>query len=105
MGQVYKYCKYLGKVVPIEEAHEREAIEKKASSLYIQDEMPATKHPLDGKYYTSKAKFREVTRAAGYTEVGDAYERGYDPEKEKEKESNAKIHEIISEEFRERLNR
>lgn len=35
------------------------------------DEMEATKHPVDGKYYTSQAKFREVTKAHGYVEMGN----------------------------------
>jgi len=37
----------------------------------ISDEMPATRHMADGQYYTSKAKFRAATRAAGCIEVGN----------------------------------
>ena len=37
----------------------------------ISDEMPETRHMADGKYYTSKKKFREATRAAGCVEVGN----------------------------------
>lgn len=37
----------------------------------IRDEMDPTRHMADGKYYTSKAKFREATRAAGCVEVGN----------------------------------
>lgn len=37
----------------------------------ISDEMPATRHMADGKHYTSKAKFREATRAAGCIEMGN----------------------------------
>ncbi len=37
----------------------------------ISDEMPETRHMADGKYYTSKAKFRQATRAAGCVEVGN----------------------------------
>lgn len=37
----------------------------------ISDEMPATRHMADGKHYTSKAKFRAATRAAGCIEVGN----------------------------------
>jgi hypothetical protein len=36
----------------------------------ISDEMPATEQ-VDGKWYTSKAKFRAVGRAHGLTEVGN----------------------------------
>jgi hypothetical protein len=37
----------------------------------ISDIMPETKHMADGQVYTSKAKFREATRAAGCIEVGN----------------------------------
>ena len=37
----------------------------------IGDEMPATQHPMDGKFYSSKSAFREVTRAHGCYEVGN----------------------------------
>ena len=37
----------------------------------ISDEMAATRHMADGKYYTSKKKFRDATRAAGCIEIGD----------------------------------
>jgi hypothetical protein len=36
----------------------------------ISDEMPAVEQ-VDGRYYTSKAKFRAVGRAHGLTEVGN----------------------------------
>jgi hypothetical protein len=39
----------------------------------IGDEMPAVTHPSNGKYYTSKSKFRAETRARGLTEVGNEY--------------------------------
>lgn len=39
-------------------------------SFVISDEMSETRHMADGKMYTSKAKFREATRAAGCVEVG-----------------------------------
>jgi len=37
----------------------------------IVDEMPPTKSMADGRFYTSKRKFREVTRAHGLVEVGN----------------------------------
>lgn len=40
------------------------------ASFVISDEMPHTRHMADGKYYTSKAKFRQATRAHGCVEVG-----------------------------------
>ena len=53
-----------------------EFIEKtKASSFdapqVISDEMPALRHMADGKYYTSKHRFRAATRAAGCVEIGN----------------------------------
>jgi hypothetical protein len=39
--------------------------------MVIADEMPATQHMADGKFYTSKRKFRAVTRAQGFIEVGN----------------------------------
>lgn len=45
----------------------------------LNDEMPATQHPLTGEVFTSKTKFRAVTKAHGYEEVGTAYENGWRP--------------------------
>jgi len=41
------------------------------SHQVIEDTMPLTWHPLDGRHYDSKSKFREVTRAHGGEEVGN----------------------------------
>lgn len=35
------------------------------------DEMPPTRHMVNGKYYTSKKKFRDETKARGCIEVGN----------------------------------
>jgi len=35
------------------------------------DEMAPLRHMADGKHYTSKAKFREATKAAGCVEIGN----------------------------------
>ena len=37
----------------------------------ISDEMDATRHMADNRMYTSKAKFRQATRAANCIEVGN----------------------------------
>lgn len=37
----------------------------------ISDCMSDTRHMADGKYYSSKAKFREITKDHGCIEVGD----------------------------------
>jgi len=48
--------------------------------------MPPTRNPLNPKeIYTSKSKLRAAYRAAGAVEVGDAYDRGYVPEKESQR--------------------
>jgi hypothetical protein len=37
----------------------------------ISDEMGPTRHMCDGRYYDSKARFRQTTRAYGCVEVGN----------------------------------
>jgi hypothetical protein len=39
--------------------------------MVISDSMPDLRHMADGKYYSSKAKFREITKAHGCQEVGN----------------------------------
>jgi len=73
----YGYCPIAKKVVPVHEIQR----ESKAIDLHIQDEMAPTRHPVTGEYFTSKSKFRATTRALGYEEVGNDYDRGYEPEK------------------------
>ena len=77
--KLYQYCHEQQKVVPVENIKR----EKYARDLFIQDEMPPTRNPLNPKeVYTSKSKLRAAYRAAGAIEVGDAYERGYIPDRE-----------------------
>lgn len=77
--KLYQYCHEQQKVVPVENIKR----EKYARDLFIQDEMPPTRNPLNPKeVYTSKSKLRAAYRAAGAVEVGDAYERGYIPDRE-----------------------
>jgi hypothetical protein len=42
-----------------------------ACPMVIGDTMPETQHMADGNYYTSKRRFRDVTRAHGCVEVGN----------------------------------
>lgn len=81
----YGYCSVQKKVVPVDQIQR----ETKALDLYIQDEMPPTRHPVTGEVFTSKAKFREVTRALGFEEVGNDYDNGYEPERKLERETQA----------------
>jgi hypothetical protein len=79
--KLYQYCHKQQKVVPIEEVHRE--YQSHARDLFIQDEMEPTRNPLNPKeVYTSKSKLRAAYRAAGAIEVGDAYDRGYRPERE-----------------------
>lgn len=59
-----------GKLVDRNKAGPRNA-KLGSASFVISDEMAETRHMADGKTYTSKAKFRQATRAAGCVEVGN----------------------------------
>lgn len=77
----FQYCHIQKKVVPIEEVQQR--AQSNARDLFIQDEMEPTKNPLNPKeIYTSKSKLRAAYKAAGAVEVGDAYDRGYQTDRE-----------------------
>jgi hypothetical protein len=76
----YIYCHTQKKVVPIEELPR----ESKAINYMSSDEMAPTRNPLNPReVYTSKSKLRAVYKAAGAVEVGDSYDRGYVPPKER----------------------
>lgn len=78
---LFQYCPVQQKVVPITEVQRR--VQSNAKDLFIQDEMEPTRSPLNPKeIYTSKSKLRAAYRAAGAVEVGDAYDRGYIPDRE-----------------------
>lgn len=90
--KLYQYCHEQKKVVPIEEVKRR--VESNARDLFIQDEMEPTRNPLNPKeVYTSKSKLRAAYKAAGAIEVGDAYDKGYIPDRE----SGASERRLISE--------
>ena len=79
--KLFQYCPVQQKVVPIEEV--KREYQSKARDLFIQDEMEPTRNPLNPKeIYTSKSKLRAAYKAAGAIEVGDAYDRGYIPDRE-----------------------
>lgn len=79
--QLFQYCYEKKKVVPIEEVQRR--VQSNARDLFIQDEMEPTRNPLNPKeIYTSKSKLRAAYKAAGAVEVGDAYDKGYIPDRE-----------------------
>lgn len=80
--KLFQYCPVAEKVVPVEQVQKR--VQSNARDLFIQDEMEPTRNPLNPKeVYTSKSKLRAAYKAAGAVEVGDAYDRGYTPEKER----------------------
>lgn len=85
--KLFQYCHTQKKVVPIEEVQRSRGTW--ARDLFIQDEMEPTRNPLNPKeVYTSKSKLRAAYRAAGAVEVGDSYEKGYNPEKRSEQSTN-----------------
>jgi hypothetical protein len=45
--------------------------EPEVKTTIVNDEMPPTVHPCDGKVYTSAKKFRATTAAHGCVEFGD----------------------------------
>jgi hypothetical protein len=58
-----------------------------ATPYVISDEMPETEQ-VDGRFYTSKAKFRAVGRSLGLTEVGNEKlkpKQRFDPKRERRK--------------------
>jgi hypothetical protein len=80
--KLFRYCPIQQKVVPIEEIERR--AQSNARDLFIQDEMEPTRNPLNPKeVYTSKSKLRAAYRAVGAVEVGDAYDKGYQSDREK----------------------
>lgn len=101
----WKWDRVAKKLVPLNEPDM--VVHAEAAHGFIQDEMPVTKHPVDGRYYTSKAKFRAVTRASGRVEVGDAYEKNInDPAffQEQKAEPSREYKEKIHSTFKEILN-
>lgn len=79
--KLFQWCPVKQKVVPIEQVERR--AQSNARDLFIQDEMEPTRNPLNPKeIYTSKSKLRAVYKAAGAIEVGDAYDRGYQTDRE-----------------------
>lgn len=91
---VLGWCPKKKKVVPIDEI-ERDTTQM-ARNYYTTDEMPPTRNPLNSKeIYTSKSALRKAYKAAGAVEIGDAYERGYNPEKEQQREQKKAIDKLI----------
>lgn len=58
-----------GVLVPIEQATPLVQVFGSGPAV-ISDAMAPTRHMCDGNYYTSKAAFRETTKAHGCVEVG-----------------------------------
>ena len=50
---------------------------------YSSDEIEPTRHMANNKYYTSKKKFREATKAAGCIEIGNETSHMLKPRKSK----------------------
>jgi hypothetical protein len=79
--KLFQWCPIQQKVVPIEQVVRQ--VHANARHGYIPDEMPPTRNPLNPKeIYTSKSKLRAAYKAAGAIEIGDAYDKGYAPDRE-----------------------
>lgn len=100
--KLFQWCPVQEKVVPVEQVQVR--VHANAKHMFINDEMPPTRNPLNPKeIYTSKSKLRAAYKAAGAVEIGDAYDRGYSPEKEG-KASEIKLVRNFMQQVKERLN-
>ena len=80
--------------------------DKELSSLstFSSDEIPPTRSPIDGTYFTSKRKLRAQYKAHGAVEFGTAFENGYDPQKSRDRKFGDLL-DRVSERLKERLNR
>lgn len=101
--QLYQWCKIRQKVVPIDEVIEE--VSSNAISRFTSDEMPPTRSPISGKYYTSKSRLRAEYKAHGAIEIGNEYQNGYDPGKEYFKQKEREVDRKIHESFKRHLNR
>lgn len=100
--KLFQWCPIQEKVVPVEDVMVR--VNANAAHMFIHDEMPPTRNPLNPKeIYTSKSKLRAAYKAAGAVEVGDAYDRGYSPEKMSESREREVVAKFMNN-LRERLN-
>lgn len=100
--KLFQWCPLQEKVVPVEEVQVR--VHANAKHMFINDEMPPTRNPLNPKeIYTSKSKLRAAYKAAGAVEVGDAYDRGYDPHKASEANERRLVSGLMQQ-IKERMN-
>ena len=100
--KLFQWCPVQCKVVPVDEVQVR--VPADIAHGYIRDEMPPTKNPLNPReIYTSKSKLRAAYKAAGVIEIGDAYDRGYSPEK-RDAERERVLVNRITQQIRDRFN-
>jgi hypothetical protein len=100
--KLFQWCPIQEKVVPVDEVQVR--VHANAKHMFINDEMPPTRNPLNPKeIYTSKSKLRAAYKAAEAVEVGDAYDRGYDPHKESQVNERRLVNGLMQQ-IKERLN-
>lgn len=81
--KLFQWCPIQQKVVPAEDVMVR--VHANAKHMFINDEMPPTRNPLNPKeIYTSKSKLRAAYKAAGAIEVGTEFDNGYNPDRHAE---------------------
>src|SRR5688572_14929630 len=61
-----------GKLISKSQAY---ALDRRDAPHVISDHMPAMVHPINGKMYDSKSRFRAETRAHGCVEVGNEVQK------------------------------
>lgn len=100
--KLFQWCPVQEKVVPVDQVQVR--VHANAKHMFINDEMPPTRNPLNPKeIYTSKSKLRAAYRAAGAVEIGDSYDRGYDPDKDTSSREKKLVSKLMNQ-VRERYN-
>lgn len=99
--KLWQWCPIQQKVVPKEEV--LVPVPANISHNVISDEMPPTRNPLNpSEVYTSKSKLRAAYKAAGAVEVGNEFENGYDPDKERHRNFERMLNRTL-EQFRDRI--
>lgn len=91
MSKLYQWCPIQKKVVPKDEV-----LHEFRGHHVIDDTMPLTKSPINGKlYFDSKSALRAHYKQNGMEEVGTSYEKEVDPwdlqTRDTERETDKKI--------------
>ena len=98
--KVYVYDKIQGKMVELKDRY----VEHADAPYVIDDSMPLLKSPLSRTlYFDSKRALRAHYKQHGVEEVGNEYERGYDPGAERQREVEKRVDAKIKQNLIDRL--